>query len=519
MTSSPATASRVHNFGRTTSQWERIAAWTMVAAAVSHLGFALAAAWPFTTDDAYITLRYARNLAAGDGIVWNVGEAPLEGYSNPFSLFLATLAILVGLDPVVVLKGLGVSTALASPVLAFGLARQFVSPVSAALAVLPISLHFGTPYWAVSGLETPIFLAMSLGAISLWSWQQARRTSTLDHALLGGLVGTACLVRPDGILLAAAVGLALILDVFQARRLNGDRMKTSGRVLGFSLGVLVTWGTYTVFRILYFGQLLPNSVLCKAMWTGDPLTLVRDAAVFGGPLALGSVVGLATKRRTAFLPILAFPALTAFSLVGADPIIGDFQRHFVASFGVLAAGTAVGIGSIVDGLAPKLGRNRLLAAQFAMAGITLFWLLLEGAPAREELRNRARFYERRMDGRAALANWIKENTKSSDLILLGDAGIIPYQTPNSYRDPFCLNEAALTSATTSGSPEAYASYIFESQRPEILIINENALDPPDILHGTSTRLIRHPQLESDYQWLGRWQLDGGISYLLFKRRE
>ncbi|MFC5290280.1 hypothetical protein ACFPM7_24775 [Actinokineospora guangxiensis] len=40
------------------------------------------AAWFFTIDDALITFRYSANLAAGHGPVWNVGEDPVEGFTN-----------------------------------------------------------------------------------------------------------------------------------------------------------------------------------------------------------------------------------------------------------------------------------------------------------------------------------------------------------------------------------------------------------------------------------------------------
>ena len=44
-----------------------------------------------TSDDAYITMRYARNAAAGEGIVYNPGER-VEGYSNPLWLGLLVVA-------------------------------------------------------------------------------------------------------------------------------------------------------------------------------------------------------------------------------------------------------------------------------------------------------------------------------------------------------------------------------------------------------------------------------------------
>src|SRR5437870_1391519 len=37
--------------------------------------------WPLV-DDAMISMRYARNLADGHGLVWNAGGDHVEGYTN-----------------------------------------------------------------------------------------------------------------------------------------------------------------------------------------------------------------------------------------------------------------------------------------------------------------------------------------------------------------------------------------------------------------------------------------------------
>lgn len=47
-------------------------------------------------DDAYISYRYAVNLANGRGLVWNVGDAPTQGYTN--FLFVVLIALGVRLD-------------------------------------------------------------------------------------------------------------------------------------------------------------------------------------------------------------------------------------------------------------------------------------------------------------------------------------------------------------------------------------------------------------------------------------
>ena len=41
--------------------------------------FGLLRLWPLTIDDAFISARYARNLAQGDGLAYNPGDRPTEG--------------------------------------------------------------------------------------------------------------------------------------------------------------------------------------------------------------------------------------------------------------------------------------------------------------------------------------------------------------------------------------------------------------------------------------------------------
>src|SRR4051812_43506473 len=46
----------------------------------------------YMPDDAYITYRYAENLARGNGLVFNAAAQPVEGYSNlSWILLLAVL--------------------------------------------------------------------------------------------------------------------------------------------------------------------------------------------------------------------------------------------------------------------------------------------------------------------------------------------------------------------------------------------------------------------------------------------
>ena len=49
--------------------------------------------WSCLFDDAMISMRYARNLAEGHGLVFNAGEY-VQGFSNPLMTLL--MAALIG---------------------------------------------------------------------------------------------------------------------------------------------------------------------------------------------------------------------------------------------------------------------------------------------------------------------------------------------------------------------------------------------------------------------------------------
>ena len=63
-------------------------------------------------DDAFITFRYAENLAAGRGLVFNVGER-VEGYSNLLHTLMLAALSLVGIGPVLGANLIGAAAGLA----------------------------------------------------------------------------------------------------------------------------------------------------------------------------------------------------------------------------------------------------------------------------------------------------------------------------------------------------------------------------------------------------------------------
>ena len=59
-----------------------------------------------TQDDAFISFRYAENLAQGHGLVYNVGER-VEGFTNLSWTVLFGLIMMIGVEPVMASVFLG----------------------------------------------------------------------------------------------------------------------------------------------------------------------------------------------------------------------------------------------------------------------------------------------------------------------------------------------------------------------------------------------------------------------------
>src|SRR4051812_20664707 len=130
----------------------------LAAAAALTLGHALlyaALLGRFCIDDAYISFRYAANLARGLGLVFNAGER-VEGYTNFGWVVLLALASRLGLDLPTASRLVNLLLAVALVVYALRfLARRSRRPVLAvALAGGALAADGVLARWAQDGMET-----------------------------------------------------------------------------------------------------------------------------------------------------------------------------------------------------------------------------------------------------------------------------------------------------------------------------------------------------------------------------
>ena len=482
----------------------------------------LAFARGFTTDDAYITLRYARHLAAGQGVTWNVGERPVEGYSNFSYVLIGAAALGSGLDPIVVYKGLGALSLAAVVALIAGLAAAEGALELGLAAGFAYLSFWGVTLWAASGLETPTYAALALGAIALAA-RGARivgegtgavgRTpeATVGRAdcrwLLasGGIVFLAAVTRPEGPLVGVAIAIGIVAEV--ARRRSGASRTTTTRVsaraaIARLLAPVAATGAgpylvYSAWKWVHFGDLLPNSVRCKALWHGDPLALLRDAAPLVAwtlPFALWAVVRRPSLRRVA---LLSFGLLSLAILYRTDPIIGHANRHALAAWAALLAVAAAGVSDLLDlFLAPR--RARVAATWILVIAAAAGLVNLE--PRLRMLRQTAEAYSGRERTRRFLADWVDRRVGSDGRVLAGDCGVLGYFATVRIVDALCLNSWETPRPPIDRDAEAFARWVFQSP-PEVLVLSSVRPDRLDPLptYGVFPALARRPELSGRYR--------------------
>ena len=79
-----------------------------VALALLAVGIARAAAVAWICDDAFVSLRYAENLVAGNGLVYNPGEW-VEGYTNLLWTLALAAALALGAPDIASAEWMGIA--------------------------------------------------------------------------------------------------------------------------------------------------------------------------------------------------------------------------------------------------------------------------------------------------------------------------------------------------------------------------------------------------------------------------
>lgn len=283
--------------------------------------------WWYVNDDAAISFTYARNLAHGHGLIFNAGDVPVEGYSNPLWVVILAAAESCGADIVWTAKILGIVLG-AGCLLLMG--RSLVPNHPVAWLALPLAAsNASLIIWNNSGLENALHGLLLMAAVLLICDPDRLRSTRL--ASLVTVLALLVVSRPEGALFAFVAGIYLGTRAYRRRESLYPAL-TTWIVPGAVLLIL------TVFRKWYFDDILPNTFYAKATRT-NPLRVlnpfsggwayVRGAAEgCGWTMVIVPVLLLCTPRRPSSSLIIAALVVIAAQLLFVVSVGGDWMAEF-----------------------------------------------------------------------------------------------------------------------------------------------------------------------------------------------
>lgn len=414
-------------------------------------------------EDAAMIMRYAENLSAGHGIVWNPGEPPVDGATD--FLFMVSVAALhkLGLSPEFAVRLLTLSAHLLTIALVYfsvlrlhQLHLVWAILTAAYLAIGPalvyIEAYFGTPFFA-------LFVALAY-----WSYLQHMQRSFVrwsDAVLLAGAALLAGLTRPEGVLMALFLYAPLLI-------LFG--WKHMWRTTAMFLLLFGTIGLgYFLWHWSYFGHPLPNPFYIK-----------------GGGIHLSSL-----KASVLNTALMALPFIPVF-LIAPFLLLGQWRETILY--------TAPAIAFVLMWLLLSNAMNYGMRFQYAALPV----LLMAWPPLLKSTLDAWKLYPHRIatvavlglsmlafqhynygrglrmppDGRVALGEALEKYAEKGYTMAVTEAGNLPYFSKWRAIDTWGLNDARIAHSGGVGTA------LLDEYKPELFLIHDywspgtDRIEPP-----------------------------------------
>lgn len=445
------------------------------------VAFTLLYAWRYVDfsippfEDAAMLMRYSQNLAGGHGIVWNIGEPPVDGATDFLFMVAAAALIKLGLTVAQAVRGLGFAAHLLTVLIVYWTNRKIHH------ANMPFSLLSGMYLAVGTGLSyvaayfgTPVF---ALGAAATWTFalilmnrEDAPAWLALAFAFSGLVTG---LVRPEGVILAALMLLSVVV-------MRGWKKSVSIMVI-FAGVFLVFGGAYFLWRWDYFRYPLPNPFYKKGsggLYWGSLNNSLLNTLRANLPIAIIFILGFrssATTRKTLayLLPILGFAS--AFILVSDEMNYGARFQYALVPIALMSWTPLVaGINFAKPDQFEGRERRAYVGALIAVAASLLFYSWSQNCYLASDQPNCLAPYEN--DGRYEMGKLLAEYRGKGYVIAVTEAGLLPYYSGWTAIDAWGLNDQFI--AHNGGVTAEY----LDQYKPHVIMFHDyySPLVPPKL---------------------------------------
>ena len=390
-------------------------------------------------EDAAMLMRYAQHLAGGHGIVWNIGEKPVDGATDFLFMVASAALIKLGFTVGQSVRGIGFASHLLTILLVYWANRRIHNGnipfsilsglyLAVGTGLSYVSAYFGTPFFALAAAST-----WTLGLL-LMKEGNPRFWLSLAFALSGLVTG---LIRPEGVILAALMLLAVIF-------MRGLKNSVSIIVI-FGMVFLILGGAYFLWRWNYFGYPLPNPFYKKGdegwKWDSFQHSMLNSLRLCL-PMVFAFILGFRSKETVKttiayLIPIFGFAV--AFGMISDEMNYGARFQYAVVPIALMSWIPLLS-GIKFDWLNQLSVKERgayLVAGVALLAGL-VYYSWFQNCFLALYQQSCDRPYER--DGRLGMAQMLADYRGKGYVIATTEAGLIPYYSGWDAIDTWGLND-------------------------------------------------------------------------------
>jgi hypothetical protein len=467
-----------------------------------YAGLSIDARYP--GDDPLITLTYAKNLARGDGFVFN-HQPPTLGTTSPaLALACAAGTVLTPLEPTDVAQLIGVACWIGLVWVfwlfaeALGLSRPTAAVIGALMAARGWPEH-------LSMEAVPFALLAVLAVVAAAS----------GRPLVGGLLtGLLFLVRGEGLLFAGILSVAMVAEEWTRRRDTDRPPSALPRYLAGVAAVVVLW---TAYAMPTFGAILPNTLSAKiaqvesGLWAPFASRLVAEwipswtaglQPWFVDPLVVLAVIGAMLIAWR--LPRMAVLVLWGGAYAGAYHLLGvpGYPWYRIPVEWALLICAGVGLGIAAEAAVGSDPKRR--ARRWAVAAVTVVALVLLAVPTVRRIHGWQPTDRDLAYGR--LTAWLNDHAAPSERVAFFEVGILGYATDLGVLDQIGLVSPELTPNVVHGD---FGTGVW-LQRPEYFVELEGS--------GFSGAVTRYPGFAEAYEPVAVVARLGGKRLIVYRAR-
>ncbi|MBI3163680.1 MAG: hypothetical protein HYZ24_03275 [Chloroflexi bacterium] len=493
----------------------------LILAAIFYLVFILATSFDikgeryFTlVDDAMISMRYAKHLAQGYGLVWNIGEKPVEGFTNlGWTLFMALLHLFPfpasKISLAVMLASAGIL--LANIAVVYKTTETLVPESNHApiLSALVTAFYYPLVFWSLRGMEVSLLVLLIDSALFL-------AISKRNNAIIGAILAIAIVVRVDTLISSAPIVLYLFTK---------NKRDAIVPVILIAATTLVIF----YFQKTYFGDFLPTTYYQKVTGYSILERIKHGLLVFNQFatrdtffLFLFSLAGIffykLQHNREVLLLLTIFVAQCFYSIyVGGDyaePETNAANRFITQGMPALIILFSWMTTRILADLKTAQPQSALTSprANPAIPLALVILLTISGEPWLNHLVDNAPLLKADIR-RVKLGLLIAESTSPEAIIAVHAAGQIPYYSNRTTIDLLGLNDPII--AKGAGNGEFYPGHNkwdYEYSIAQLLpdLIADNFAPLADFMRGQSNYIkldngvyIRADSTQIDIDLIGR----------------